>query len=105
MQTILIINSYNSIRKIIFQIKLIRFYTTFVFVFLSLSVLSQADKYVNYINSNTARKHIEYLASDDLEGREAGEKGQKLAGAYLMQSFSSYGLPPIKGEYFQRLHF
>ncbi len=104
MQTILIINSYNSIRKIIFQIKLIRFYTTFVFVFLSLSVLSQADKYVNYINSNTARKHIEYLASDDLEGREAGEKGQKLAGAYLMQSFSSYGLPPIKGEYFQRFN-
>ena len=79
-----------------------RFFIIFLFVFLSINVFSQADKYINYINPQSARKHLEYLASDELEGREAGEKGQKLAGAYLMQSFSSYGLPPINGEYFQR---
>jgi len=79
-----------------------RFFIFFFFVFFSTNLFSQADKYVNYINTQTARKHLEYLASDELEGREAGEKGQKLAGAYLMQNFLSYGIPPIKGQYFQR---
>jgi len=65
---------------------------------------SQANKYVNYINSHSARKHLNYLASDELEGRETGEKGQKLAGAYLMQNFSDFGLPPLQGEYFQRFN-
>ena len=65
---------------------------------------AQAKKYVNYINPQTARKHLEYLASDELEGRETGQKGQKLAGAYLMQNFIEYGLPPVNGNYFQRFN-
>ena len=73
-------------------------------LFVHLEAYSQANKYVNYINAHSARKHLEYLASDELEGREAGEKGQKLAGAYLMQNFSEYGLPPLKGKYFQRFN-
>ena len=104
MQTIVIINSYKVFYRIIFQINFMRFFIISFFVFLSFNVLSQADKYVNLINPQTARKHLEYLASDELEGREAGKKGQKLAGAYLMQNFLSYGLPPIKGEYFQRFN-
>lgn len=73
-------------------------------VTLPILVFAQADKYVNYINPQNARKHLEYLASDELEGREAGQKGQKLAGAYLMQNFMEYGLPPVNGDYFQRFN-
>ena len=104
MQTIVIINSYKRFYRVIVQINLMRFFIIFFFVFLSFNLFSQPDKYVNYINPQTARKHLEYLASDELEGREAGEKGQKLAGAYLMQNFLSYGIPPVKGEYFQRFN-
>lgn len=75
----------------------------FIAVFPTL-VIAQAEKYVNYINPQTARQHLEYLASDELEGREAGQKGQKLAGAYLMQNFLEYGLPPVNGDYFQRFN-
>lgn len=71
---------------------------------ITLSGFSQVEQYINYINPQTARKHLEYLASDELEGREAGEKGQKLAGAYLMQNFMDYGLPPVKGSYFQKFN-
>jgi len=104
MQTIVIINSYKVFYRVIFQANRMRLYIIFLFVFSSLNLLSQADKYVHFINPQTARKHLEYLASNELEGREAGKKGQKLAGAYLMQNFLSYGLPPIKGEYFQRFN-
>lgn len=76
----------------------------FLSIILPVLVSAQAEKYVNYINPQTARKHLEYLASDELEGREAGQKGQKLAGAYLMQNFLDYGLPPVNGDYFQRFN-
>lgn len=79
-----------------------RVFTFFILFFVSLYAVSQADNYAHYINPQTARKHLEYLASDELEGREAGEKGQKLAGAYLMQNLLSYGLQPLNGSYFQR---
>ncbi|MBL56133.1 MAG: peptidase M28 [Flavobacteriales bacterium] len=67
-------------------------------------VFAQGINYVNYINPQVAKKHLDYLASNELEGREAGEKGQKLAGAYLMQHFAEFGLPPLRGEYFQRFN-
>jgi hypothetical protein len=79
-----------------------RFFVFFTLLGVSINLLSQVENYVRYINPDVARNHLEYLASDELEGREAGEKGQKLAGAYLMQNFLSYGLPPVNESYFQR---
>ena len=104
MQTNVMINSYLMFYKIIFQVNLMRLFIFSLFVFSYLNLSSQADKYVHFINPQTARKHLDYLASDELEGREAGKKGQKLAGAYLMQNFLSYGLPPINESYFQRFN-
>ncbi len=60
------------------------------------------DTYVNHINAKTARLHLEYLAGEELEGRETGKVGQKKAAVYLSQQFNSYGLPQVKGSYFQR---
>jgi aminopeptidase YwaD len=40
------------------------------------------------------RKHIEYLASDKLEGRRAGEPGANTAGEYVAAEFRKIGLRP-----------
>src|SRR5882724_9564829 len=38
------------------------------------------------------RAHIEYLASDKLEGRRTGSPGANLAAEYIAREFSRYGL-------------
>ena len=40
------------------------------------------------------RKHIEYLASDKLEGRRTGEPGAALAAKYIRDQFAKVGLKP-----------
>lgn len=62
----------------------------------------EANTYVNFINAQTARQHLEYLAGEELEGRETGKVGQKKAAVYLSQQFNSYGLPQVGNSYFQR---
>ena len=37
---------------------------------------------------------VVYLASDYLEGRESGEKGEQLAGEYIANRFEEMGLSP-----------
>lgn len=52
-------------------------------------------------------KHIGFLASDELEGRETGTKGEELAAQYLAQTFKSVGLVPKENSegYFQPFEF
>lgn len=59
-----------------------------------------------HINESELRVHIEYLASDKLEGREPGTKGEKLAYQYIVKQFKNYGLKPL-GEkgYLQRFEY
>lgn len=78
-------------------------------IFLLLTTISCAlfgqkspNTYVNYISPQSARTHLEYLAGEDLEGREAGQVGQKKAAVYLSQQFNSFGIPPVNGSYYQR---
>ncbi len=40
------------------------------------------------------RRHVEYLASDKLEGRRAGEKGANAAGEYVAEQFRKLKLKP-----------
>lgn len=40
------------------------------------------------------RRHLEYLASDALEGRGTGTRGEALATDYMAQHFAAYGLEP-----------
>jgi hypothetical protein len=49
--------------------------------------------------------HMRYLASDLLEGREAGTRGYDLAAAYVASQFQQLGLRPAgdDGGYFQRV--
>jgi hypothetical protein len=48
--------------------------------------------YANTITAEDLRKHLTVLASDAYEGRETGEKGQKMAADYLAKQFADLGL-------------
>ncbi|MCS7032551.1 MAG: M20/M25/M40 family metallo-hydrolase [Phycisphaerae bacterium] len=51
------------------------------------------------------RRHVEYLASDELEGRGPGTRGIDLAADYIAGQLKTMGLKPVRGAdgYFQ--HF
>lgn len=74
-------------------------------LFLSINAFSQnaQSTYAETIAAEDLRKHLTYLASDELEGRDTGEKGQKLAADYLRDFYKSIDLAgPVDGSYFQK---
>jgi len=61
---------------------------------------------VGQSKEDLVRKHITYLASDELEGRAPGTKGEKLAQEYIVQAFSSFGLKPSGSKkYYQTFEY
>jgi len=76
-----------------------------LFIGLSFTMFSQNNvKYAETINTTDLEKHLTILASDSLEGRETGQKGQKMAADYIMNHFKNIGVPPYKwNTYYQ--HF
>lgn len=53
------------------------------------------------VQTNNMKKHISYLASDKLEGRLTGSKGEKLAADYLEKEFKKLGLKPYDKTFVQ----
>ncbi|MCP5063565.1 MAG: hypothetical protein GY936_14055, partial [Ignavibacteriae bacterium] len=49
------------------------------------------------------KSNLEFLASDELEGREATSRGAKLAALYISKELQKYGIKPFadNGTYFQ----
>ena len=63
-----------------------------------LSAYAQTDvsiEFANTITSDDLEEHLSILASDALEGRETGKRGQKMAAAYIEYFFKSNNLEPI----------
>lgn len=58
----------------------------------------------NDITSDDVLERIKYLASDELEGRFPGTKGDSLAEKYLIKEFKSYGLIPAGDDGYKE-HF
>jgi len=58
------------------------------------------------IEKGDVKRHVDILADDSFEGREAGSRGGRAAGNYLQGLFSKYGLLPAgdRGTYFQLFH-
>jgi hypothetical protein len=54
-----------------------------------------AEKYAKTITPEDLKVHIDTLASDYMEGRETGMKGQKEARDYLTNFYASIGIEPI----------
>ena len=60
--------------------------------------------YANTITASDAFAHLSFLADDMLEGRETGERGQRLAARYIRTHFMKLGLAPgvpTDDSYFQ----
>ncbi len=61
--------------------------------------VSPEQKGVEAINLATAEAHIGFLACDELEGREAGWKGGRIAGNYIISCLKQMGLQPLYADY------
>ncbi len=59
------------------------------------------------VTGEEIRGHMEFLAADDMEGREAGTAGYQRAADYIAAEFRSIGLEPLgdDGAYFQSIEF
>lgn len=61
-----------------------------------------AQQYGNRITPADLKEYLSILASDALEGRETGKRGQKMAAAFISAHFQEIGLyAPVEGSYFQ----
>jgi hypothetical protein len=73
--------------------KLLVAFFLFSFIVGNAQKLKKADKII----VQSLKSHIEYLASDKLEGRRAGTPGESLASEYISKQFQQAGLQP-KGD-------
>ena len=48
--------------------------------------------------ASRTRPAVEFLASDRLEGREAGSPGERLAGDYIAMQLARVGVKPLPGQ-------
>lgn len=68
---------------------------------------TEARELAATITADDLHQHLSVLASDEMEGRETGEPGQKRAAAYLKSQLEEMGLPAIgeDGGYYQTIKF
>jgi hypothetical protein len=61
-----------------------------------------SKKYGDSISKEILKENLTILASDAMEGRETGKRGQKMAAAFVQANFEDYGLTgPVNGSYYQ----
>lgn len=72
---------------------------------LTVSVNAQnpdAKKYGSQITAAELKEYLTIIASDALEGRETGTRGQKMAAAFIAAHFQELGFKaPVNGSYYQ----
>ena len=66
---------------------------------------TNANTYANSITAKDLKKHLYIFASDEYEGRNTGEAGQKKAADYLQNFYLSHSIPSPLGndDYFQEI--
>lgn len=66
---------------------------------------SDPSKYVEKISEKNLKTMLYTVASDEMEGRETGSKGQKKAGLYMIEQYKKNGIPFPKGatDYYQHI--
>jgi hypothetical protein len=61
-----------------------------------------AKNYGNQITPLDLKEYLSIIASDALEGRKTGTRGQKMAAAFIADFYREIGLtPPVNGGYYQ----
>lgn len=61
------------------------------------------EKGLESINRASAEAYIGFLAHDELQGREAGYHGSKVAAQYIASLLQAMGVQPLGDNYFQPL--
>ena len=66
---------------------------------------ADVPKYMNSISQAELKKHLYIVASDEMEGRNTGEPGQKKAGLYLIEEYKKIGVSFPKGatDWYQKV--
>ncbi len=62
---------------------------------------SPVEKGLNSINRSSSEATINFLASDDLEGREAGFHGARVSARYIASLLQWMGIEPLGDTYYQ----
>lgn len=75
--------------------------TTVIAVYFSVCLLNAQNK----SSVELLKKHVEYLASDELEGRGFGSASGKKAADYIITQFKSYGIKPFGKSYFHTFNY
>lgn len=59
------------------------------------------------ITPHELRAHLEFIASDELEGRDTPSRGLDIAGLYIVSHLQRWGVKPAgeNGTYYQPLHY
>lgn len=67
--------------------------------------LVDVSKYVKSISEANLSKNLYVIASDEMEGRNTGELGQKKAGQYIIDRYKELGIlnPPGSVDYYQKV--
>ena len=67
------------------------------------SISTTQQQLLQEIVKEDFQKHISFLASDELEGRGSGTKGEQTAGDYIAKHFQAFGFAPAgeANSYFQ----
>ncbi|WP_281310378.1 M28 family peptidase [Flavobacterium flavigenum] len=66
---------------------------------------SNPSEYTEKISETNLKTMLYRIASDEMEGRETGSKGQKKAGLYMIEQYKKNGIPFPKGatDYYQHI--
>lgn len=67
----------------------------FIIVGITFSQNNSPSKYEQFIDIEDIKTQVETLSSAEYEGREAGEKGGRMAAAYIQNKFKTLGLLPV----------
>lgn len=93
--------SYNNSKPL----KMKKFSLFLLALVTGFSALAQdpAVTYAATIKAKDLEKHLTFIASDSLKGRNTGSKEQWVAAQYIANHFKSVGLAPVNGSYFQKV--
>jgi len=81
--------------------------TAWILLLPAFLLAEEADQRATTITADTIRQHVQVLASDTFEGREAGTRGGRAASIYLRQSLEKSGLGggAANGSFFQEFGY
>jgi hypothetical protein len=79
----------------------------FAFSIAALALIGAAPAPTDPDAVNRIRAHVQFLASDELEGRDTGSHGYRVAAQYVASQFASIGLKPggTNGGWFMEVPF